>query len=71
MIFIDKPPVEGVSILRACAWIGRDWNSLHNTSTVSLCFEKPGFCFEADEDEVIPGPALYVVNQDYRKSSIK
>ena len=63
MICIDKPPMESVDILRACAWLGRAWNSLHNTSTVYRCFEKAGFRFEA-EDEVIQYPALVVVNQD-------
>ena len=63
MIFIDKPPMEGVDIFRACAWLDRAWNSLQNTYTVSRCFEKAGFRFES-EDEMIPDPALNVTNQD-------
>ena len=63
MIFIDKPPMEGVDMLRACVWLGRVWNSLHNASTVSRCFEKAGFRFESD-NEIIPDLISDVVNHD-------
>ena len=63
MIFIDKHPMEGVDMLRACVWLGRVWNSLHNTSTVSRCFEKAGFRFESD-NEIIPDLISDVVNHD-------
>ena len=70
MIFIDKAPMEGVDMLRACAWLGRVWNSLHNTSTVSRCFEKTGFGFESD-NELIPDLISDIVNMMSRISLIK
>ncbi|KAI6648631.1 DUF1275 domain protein [Oopsacas minuta] len=63
MIFIDKHPMEGVDMFRAYVWLGRVWNSLHNTSTVSRYFEKAGFRFES-HNEIIPDLISDVVNHD-------
>ena len=34
MLLADKDPMHMVDILRACAWIGKAWNSLNNDDTV-------------------------------------
>ncbi len=43
MCMLDEKPMSGVTILKACLWLAKAFNTLNNTSTVARCFEKAGF----------------------------
>ena len=47
---LDKHPMDGIDVLRACVWLGRAFNSLRNSKTIIRCFEKAGFVMR---DEVL------------------
>ena len=47
---LDKDPMDGIDVLRACVWLDRAFNSLRNSKTIIGCFEKAGFVMR---DEVL------------------
>ena len=55
MLMMDKDPIDGIDVLRACVWISRAWNTLHNSNTVIRCFEKAGF-MQHDPENPIHNP---------------
>ena len=54
MVMADQDPMTMLDILKMCQWLGKAWNSLHNTRTVRRCFEKAGFIMNGEEPVVLP-----------------